>query len=424
MNIVNIIDNKRLNNKLTYEELDFVVTNFINNQISSEQMSALLMTMDLNGMSEEEIFDLTDILIKKNEITLFGGIEGNLVDNVSVDEYGDPTTIVLFSLLASCGCKVGKISSKEYEYTNNLIEKLQAIPGFNINMNIDDFVNQINNIGISLIESSSTVSSINEKICTLTKSIGVTNSIPLMASFIMSKKISEGCKKIIINIKVGEDGLLSSVKEAEELSDLMVKIGKIYGVEVVCVLTNSYIILGSSFGNSLEIKEVIDTIQGQGPKNLTNLAIVLSSYLLAMDKNISFDEAKLSVIQNIRSGNAYNKFLELIRYQQGDINKVTTSDKLFSIKSPKTGFISKINISSLQNVVCKIGGKKQVDTDSIDHSVGIVLSKQVGDYVVENEELAKVYLNEHDLGINEIIDCFEIDNSAGKIEPLIIKIIK
>lgn len=424
MNIIDIINKKRLSEELVHDEIKFAVMGFVNGEIADYQMSSLLMAIVLNGMTEQETFDLTDIMINSGETVDLSTIDGNVVDKHSTGGVGDKTTLVLAPLLAACGTKIAKMSGRGLGFTGGTIDKLESIAGFETEIDFDQFINQVNSIGVSVVGQMNNLVPADKKIYALRDVTGTVESIPLIASSIMSKKIASGANKIVIDVKVGSGALMKNVESAKNLSNLMIKIGKKYDREVVCVLTNMDFPLGNAVGNALEVKEAIDTLQGIGPKDLTNLVIVLASYLISMDKNISLEEAKALAIQNIRNGNAYKKFEELVDAQKGDINSIKISDKVFSIKSAKTGFVARIDALKIGNLTNKIGAGRTNKNDIIDHSVGIVLSKKVGDYVVENEELAKVYLNEKDLSLNEIIGCFEIEESVGQIEPLIKCVIK
>ena len=424
MNMIDIINKKRLKETLSYEEIQYAVMGFVNGDIPDYQMSSLLMAIVLNGMTDQEIFDLTDIMINSGEQINLEKIEGNVVDKHSTGGVGDKTTVVLVPLLASCGTKIAKMSGRGLGFTGGTIDKLESISGFEVAMDFENFINQVNSIGAALVGQMSNLVPADKKMYALRDVTGTVASIPLIASSIMSKKIASGANKIVLDVKVGNGALMTNIEQAKELSEMMIKIGKKYNREVVCILTDMDSPLGNAVGNSLEVKEAIETLQGHGPEDLTNLVIVLASYLISMDRGISLEEAKALTIQNIRNGNAYNKFLELVSAQKGDINDIKVSNKIFSIKSPKTGFVIKIDALGIGNLAHKMGAGRTNKEDKIDHSVGITLSKKVGDYVVENEELAKVYLNEKDLSLNEILKCFEIGESLGKVNPLIKKIIK
>ena len=424
MNIIDIINKKRLGLELTYEEISYAIMGFVNEEIPDYQISSLLMAIVLNGMSDKETFDLTEVMLNSGEKISLNKVEGNVVDKHSTGGVGDKVTLVLAPLLASCGTKIAKMSGRGLGFTGGTIDKLESIPGFETTMNFDEFINQVNSIGVAVIGQMNNLVPADKKIYALRDVTGTVESIPLIASSIMSKKIASGADKIVIAVKVGNGALINTIDKARELSKMMIKIGKKYNKEVVCILSDMNSPLGNSIGNALEVKEAIETLKGNGPKDLTGLVILLASYLISMDKGVSLDDAKLMTIQSIRNGNAYNKFVEFVNAQKGNINEIKVSDKVFSIKSPKTGFICEIDALALGNIVKKIGGGRINKKDKIDYTVGVVLSKKIGDYVVENEELAKVYLNKKDLVLNEIINCFKIENSVGKINPLIKEIIK
>ena len=290
--------------------------------------------------------------------------------------------------------------------------------------NFDEFINQVNSIGVAIVSQMGNLVPADKKIYALRDVTGTVESIPLIASSIMSKKIASGANKIIIDVKVGQGALMKNLDQARKLSELMIKIGRRYNREVVCVLTDMDSPLGNAIGNAVEVKEAIDTLQGHGPEDVTSLVILLAGYLISLDKGISLEEAKGLASDNLNNGKAYNKFLELVNAQKGNINDIRVSEKVFSIKSPKSGFISGIDALQLGTLVNKIGAGRNTKDDQIDYTVGIVLSKKVGDYVVENEELAKVYLNDKDLGLNEILNCFKIEDMIGEISPLVKEIIK
>ena len=424
MNIVEIINKKRIKETLSYDELTYAIMGYVDGNVTDYQMSALLMAIVLNGMFKEEIFNLTDIMINSGDRINLDCINGNVVDKHSTGGVGDKTTIVLAPLLASCGVKVAKMSGRGLGFTGGTIDKLESIDGFEVTMDLNSFISQVNSIGVAIVSQMGNLVPADKKIYALRDVTGTVESIPLIASSIMSKKIASGADKIIIDVKVGNGALMKNIDSARELANTMIEIGKKYDREVVCFLTNMNSPLGCAVGNSLEVIEAIDTLQNKGPKDLTELVIELSSYLVSMDKNISLEEAKKLVINNLNNGSAYNKFLELVTAQHGDINKITVSDKVFSIKSSKSGLVKSINALEIGNIANKIGAGRTTKDDKIDHGVGILLSKKVGDYVLENEELAKVYLSDKDLAINEIIDCFEIVESLGATEPLILEIIK
>ncbi|MBE6151695.1 MAG: thymidine phosphorylase [Firmicutes bacterium] len=423
MNIRSIINRKRLKEQLSYKEIEYAMKGFLNNDIPDYQMSSLLMAIAINGLDEQEIMDFTDVIINCCQVKELNNYEYNIVDKISVGGISDNVSLILASLVASCDTKFAKIDFSSSGYNDGIIDKVESISGFTPVMSIQEYDNQINNVGVVIgkIDKLIPVYSRIYKLCDITSTL---SSIPLFVSMMMSKEIIGGVNKVLIEINIGQDELIKNIGEAKLLSETFIKIGKKYNVEVICILIDMNAFLGNSLGNSLEIKEAIETLQGNGPKDLTNMVVAMGSYLISMDKKIPLEKSKDLVIQNIKNGNAYNKFLELVKKQQGNINDIPISNKVFSIKSSKTGFVTKIDTKAVENIIKQIGAGRKELADAIDHTVGMVLSKKVGDYVIENEELAKVYLNKIDLSLNQVLSCFEIGETLGQIEPLIKEIIK
>jgi len=423
MNIRSIINRKRLKEQLSYKEIEYAMKGFLNNDIPDYQMSSLLMAIAINGLDEQEIMDFTDVIINCCQVKELNNYEYNIVDKISVGGISDNVSLILASLVASCDTKFAKIDFSSSGCNDGIIDKVESISGFTPVMSIQEYDNQINNVGVVIgkIDKLIPVYSRIYKLCDITSTL---SSIPLFVSMMMSKEIIGGVNKVLIEINIGQDELIKNIGEAKLLSETFIKIGKKYNVEVICILIDMNAFLGNSLGNSLEIKEAIETLQGNGPKDLTNMVVAMGSYLISMDKKIPLEKSKDLVIQNIKNGNAYNKFLELVKKQQGNINDIPISNKVFSIKSSKTGFVTKIDTKAVENIIKQIGAGRKELADAIDHTVGMVLSKKVGDYVIENEELAKVYLNKIDLSLNQVLSCFEIGETLGQIEPLIKEIIK
>ena len=422
MNIIDIIVKKKNKEELTKEELEFAINGYLNNTVKDYQMSSLLMAIVINGMSLEETINLTDIMINSGE-TIDLGIDG-IVDKHSTGGVGDKTTLILAPLVASVGVKVAKMSGRGLGHTGGTIDKLESIRGFNVSLSKEDFVKQVNEIGVSIISQTGNIAPADKKIYALRDVTGTTESIPLIASSIMSKKIASGAKYIVIDVKVGNGALMKNIEDAKSLATTMIEIGKRYDRTVVCVLTNMDIPLGHNIGNGLEVVESIECLKGNGPKDLEDLVLELGSIMVSLSKNISKEKAYLLLKDNLYNNKAYSKFEELVKYQNGDINNIDISDKVISVKSNKEGFINKINTLKLGEIVKNIGGGRMNKEDSIDYGVGIVVSKKVGQPIFENEEIAKVYLRNIDVKVNDILDCFDIEEEYLKKQPLILEVIK
>ena len=424
MTIERIIDKKRLNYRLTKEELAFAVNGFVNGEIKDYQMSALLMAITINGMTDEETINLTEIMLNSGDKIDLSSIKGIKVDKHSTGGVGDKTTLVLIPLVASLGVPVAKMSGRGLGHTGGTIDKIESIKNFNVKLNMDDFINQVNNIGVALVSQTGNLVPADKKMYALRDVTATVESIPLIASSIMSKKLASGADKIVLDVKVGAGSLMKTYSEAKRLAELMVKIGNHHGRETVCVLTSMSEPLGNAIGNALEVKESIDTLKGKGPKDLHELVLKLGSIMVSLSKNISEEEAYNMLEENLNNGKAYDKFVELVEAQGGDINKVEVSDKCISIKAKKTGVIGDINAYKMGEIVRDMGAGRLTIDDEIDHGVGIVLSKKVGDFVLENEELLKIYIGNKDVNINDILDCYSSSEHFFDKSPLIIEVIK
>lgn len=424
MNIVDIINKKRLKQNLTREEIEYAVMGYINGDVKDYQESSLLMAIVLNGMSDEEIFALTDIMLNSGDKIDLSSIKNIKVDKHSTGGVGDKTTLILGPLVASTGVPFAKMSGRGLGHTGGTIDKLESIKGFQVNLENSHFLEQVNQIGISIVSQTGNLVPADKKLYALRDVTGTVSSIPLIASSIMSKKLASGADKIVIDVKVGNGALMTNIEDARKLANTMVKIGKNYDKQTICVLTNMNEPLGNNIGNGLEVLESIDVLKGKGPSDLKNLVISLGSIMVSLGKNIDIEIAQKEVLENLNNGKAYNKFLELVKYQKGDINNISLSDKFISIKCQQSGFINKIDTLKIGELVRNIGAGRLNKDDVIDYGVGFILNKKVGDYILENEELLKIYINKKDLNLEDIYSAFEISNHSLEKEPLIYEIIK
>lgn len=424
MNIIEIIEKKKNRGILTYEEIEYAVMGYVNKEIEDYQMSSLLMAIVLNGMTNQETFDLTDVMLNSGEKIDLSDIEGIIVDKHSTGGVGDKTTLILAPLVASMGIKIAKMSGRGLGHTGGTIDKLESIEGFKVNLTDKEFIEQVNKVGCSVISQTKNIVPADKKLYALRDVTGTVDSIPLIASSIMSKKLASGADIIVIDVKVGNGALMKTIDSATKLANLMIKIGKKYDKEVVCVLSNMEEPLGKNIGNGLEVIESIETLKGKGPKDLTTLVLTLSSILVSLSFNITEEEARLKLIENIKNGKALEKFNEFVKAQGGNIEKIALCDNVVSIKSAKDGFIKSIDTYKLGEIARSIGAGRLNKDDEIDYGVGLVINKKVGDYLFENEELLKIYCKDTDISINEITNCFEIVDKKVEKNKLIIDIIK
>lgn len=423
MNIIDIILKKKNKEELTEEEIKYVVEGFTNGSICDYQMSSLLMAITINDMTDNEVIYLTKyMMLSGNTIDL--SFLNNVVDKHSTGGVGDKTTLIIAPIVAACSCKVAKMSGKGLGYTGGTIDKLESIPGFRTNLSKDEFIHEIEDIGMAITSQTDDVALADKKIYALRDVTGTTESIPLIASSIMSKKIASGSKKLVIDLKVGEGALVKDIESARRLGNLMIKIGKENGMEVICLLTNMNIPLGNNVGNSLEVLEAINTLYYNKESNLQKLCISLASYMVSLGRNISYEEANNMVLDVIRSKKAYNKFLEFVLYQHGDITKLPKSNKIYEIKSDTSGYLTDISSLEIAKLSMHLGAGRQNKDDKIDYSAGIIINKNINDYVNINDTILTLYTNK-DVPLFDKNKLFKIsDNINNDNSSLIYEIIK
>lgn len=423
MNIIDIILKKKNKEELTEEEIKYVVEGFTNGSICDYQMSSLLMAITINDMTDNEVIYLTKyMMLSGNTIDL--SFLDNVVDKHSTGGVGDKTTLIIAPIVAACSCKVAKMSGKGLGYTGGTIDKLESIPGFRTNLSKDEFIHEIEDIGMAITSQTDDVALADKKIYALRDVTGTTESIPLIASSIMSKKIASGSKKLVIDLKVGEGALVKDIESARRLGNLMIKIGKENGMEVICLLTDMNIPLGNNVGNSLEVLEAINTLYYNKESNLQKLCVCLASYMVSLGKGISYEEANNMVLDAIRSKKAYNKFLEFVLYQHGDITKLPKSNKIYEVKSDISGYLTDISSLEIAKLSMHLGAGRQNKDDKIDYSAGIIINKNINDYVNINDTILTLYTNK-DVPLFDKNKLFKIsDNINNDNSSLIYEIIK
>lgn len=406
MNIVDIINKKRVNKELTHEELDYAFNGYLNGTVKDYQMSSLLMAICINGMTDEETFDLTDIFIKSGDVLDLSSIPGVKVDKHSTGGVGDKVTLIIGPIVASCGVPVPKMSGRGLGHTGGTIDKLESIKGFNTNLTEEEFINQIKKIGFAVTGQTKNLCPMDKVIYALRDVTGTVASIPLIATSIMSKKIAGGADKILLDVKVGDGALMKTRKDAEELVSIMERIGKAHHRDVMCEITDMNIPLGHNIGNSLEVIEAMDTLQGRKGR-LYDLCLDISSNMISISKGISYDEAKKEATEALTSGRAFKKFEEFVKMQGGDLSSLEVSTKTIDIISNKKGTLKNISALALGELSVSLGAGRRTKEDSIDHSVGIVVHKDVGDKVNVGDKLATLYVKDKNLNLNPD-DYFEI----------------
>ena len=403
--ILDIINKKRLGKELNYRELDYFFNGYLNGDVADYQMSSLLMAICINGMSDEEVFALTKIFIDSGDVLDFSDIPGIKVDKHSTGGIGDKTTLVIVPIVAACGGTVIKMSGRGLGYTGGTIDKLESIPGYKINLTDNQIKKQVHEIGYVITGQTADLVPMDKAVYSLRDVTATVSSIPLIASSIMSKKIAGGADKILIDIKVGNGALITNKDDAHKLSRLMKEIGKFYVREVRTIISDMNVPLGSCVGNALEVLEAIDVLKGkESNNNFYNLCVELATDMVSMSLELPVEEARDKVIDSLKDGSSYKKFLELVEYQKGDINKLSVSNKIYKLKSEKTGVIKKINALEIGKLSAKLGSSKEHIDDKINYGVGVKLNKFVGDSIKKGDVLAYLYYDKKlpDIDIDKI----------------------
>ena len=424
MYIVDLIEKKKNNKSLTKDEIKYIINSYVKDEIKDYQMSSLLMAICINGLSSEETFYLTEAMLESGNIIDLSSIKGIKVDKHSTGGVGDKTTLIIAPIVASLGVPIAKMSGRGLGYTGGTIDKLESIPGFNVNININDFIDQVKKINVCIGTTTKEVAPADKKIYALRDVTGTVSSMALIAASIMSKKLATGADKILLDVKYGKGALIKNVKEAIELAKLMVYIGNNHGKETKALITNMDIPLGNMIGNGLEVKEAIEILNGKGNKDLRDLCIVISTYMVSMSKNIDYITAQGEVLKSIRTKSAYNKFLELIKYQGGNLDLISISPNVFEVKTSKSGYINDIDALKIAEICQRLGSGRMYKEDDIDYGVGIEIIKNIGEYVNIEDIIAKVYIGNKTINYNEVIDAFIIEQEKKSKKPIIYGIVK
>lgn len=428
-----IIHKKRNGGELSEEEIRFFIEGYTDESIPDYQAAALCMAVYFRGMTPKETSILTLAMAESGDQIDLGGIEGFTVDKHSTGGVGDKTSLIVVPIVASCGGKVAKMSGRGLGHTGGTVDKLESIPGFRTELNPDDFIKQVNGIGLCIVGQTGELAPADKKLYALRDVTATVESIPLIASSIMSKKLAAGSKGIVLDVKTGSGAFMKTVEESENLAKEMVAIGKSAGRSVTAVITNMDIPLGDSVGNSLEVIEAIKTLKGEGESDLTEVCLTLAAQMLSMvtgeDEKTCYSMAKGA----IDNGLAINKLREMISAQGGNANVV---DDYSLFKQPKytaeifsecDGYIEHTDAEKIGIASVILGAGREKKGDPIDPSAGIVLKKKTGDYVKKGEPLAVFYTDDEgkiEGAKQEFLDAFIFGDERTQPQKLIYKIIK
>lgn len=425
MRAIDIIKKKQNKEELTYNEIEYMVNSYVKGRINDNTMGDFIWAIYYMGLSMDETYYLTDVMIRSGEVIDLSSINKPIVDKHSTGGVGDKITLIVSPIVAASGVCVPKMSGRGLGLTGGTVDKLESISGYKLNLSRKAFLESLNDIGCAVISQSERIALADKKIYALRNQIGAVDSIPLIASSIMSKKIASGSNIIVIDLKVGKGAFMKNVKEATKLAQTMVKIGKYYDKKVICTLSDMNIPLGKNIGNVLEVKETIDFFDGKYDKRLYDLSVYISSLMISSAKKISIKKSRELVLNLLDSGHARNKFYSWIKYQGGNIKKLKEKAKKLQVLSPKTGYVNNIDAVKLSQLVFDLGAGRVLKTDKIDYACGVVLNKQLGDKIKEGELLATIYYNKKvDNMDNILIDSFKIEKKKRKNKKIIIKTIK
>lgn len=431
MRMIDIIEKKRDGKSLTKEEIEFFVNGYTHGEVPDYQASSLAMAIFFQDMNDEERAALTMSMVNSGEKIDLSDINGIKVDKHSTGGVGDTTTLVLAPLVAAVGVPVAKMSGRGLGHTGGTIDKLESVKGFNVEISEKDFIKLVNDNQVGVIGQSGNLTPADKKLYALRDVTGTVNSIPLIASSIMSKKIAAGADAIVLDVKTGSGAFMKTLDDAEALAHAMVRIGNNVGRNTMAIISDMSQPLGNAIGNALELKEAIATLKGNGPKDLTELVLTLGSQMVVLaEQATSLDEARQMLIDAIKTGKALNKFKTFLSNQGGDDSIVDSPEKLPSakyqveFKAKKDGYITEIIANEIGVASMMLGAGRQTKEDVIDLGVGIVLNKKVGEHVEKGENILTIHTNTKE--IDDIL--YKLDNSItieskGEAPTLIHKII-
>lgn len=401
MNIIEIIEKKKIKQELSTEEINYFVNGFTNDEIPDYQISSLLMAIVLNGMNDRETFDLTNAMLHSGEIVDMSRLDGIVVDKHSTGGIGDSTTLALAPILACCGVYVAKMSGRGLGFTGGTIDKLESIPNFDTALSEDEFFDVVKRVGCAVIGQTANLAPADKKLYALRDVTGTINSIPLICGSIMSKKLASGANTILLDVKYGSGAFMPTAELATELAQKMVEIGTRAGKNIGALITDMDQPLSDHVGNSLEIIGIIDVLNGKQNRLYREIREV-ATRLLTLTGKYDMNSAQIAFQDAIDSGKALNKFAEMVSAQHGDQSYILSPSKFVLGKqkplyAQRDGYVSKIVAKDIGNAVTVLGGGRLTKTDVIDFSVGVVMNVQLGSVVKKGDLLCTIYHNDKGL---------------------------
>ena len=434
MNILEIIEKKRDKKELSKEEIEYFIEGYTHDKIADYQAAALIMAIYLNGMTKQETTDLTIAMANSGEKLDLSSLNEVIVDKHSTGGVGDKVSLILLPLVASLGVPVAKMSGRGLGFTGGTVDKLESIPGYQTGIDIHNFVENVEKVGISMISQTLNLAPADKKIYGLRDSISCVESIPLIASSIMSKKIASGAQKIVLDVTCGSGAFMQSKERAEELANEMIEIGNLANRETVCVLTNMDEPLGYAVGNSLEVIEAIQFLKGDMPKDVKEVVLELGAYMVQLaGKGEDIEDNKARLLNNIENGKGYEKFIQLVENQGGDAsyirdtNQFPKANYIENVYSQKSGYIQSMHAKEIGKIVCDLGAGRIRKEDSIDNTVGIILNKKVSDKVEKEDLLVTIYANSKEKleeAKKKLLEVIKIEEQEIEKPKMILEIMK
>jgi len=418
MRMVDLIIKKREKEELTKEEIDFIIEGYTKKEIPDYQMSAFLMAVYFQGMTKEEATNLALAMANSGDVFNLDSINGVKVDKHSTGGVGDKVSIVLGPLMAACGAKVAKMSGRGLGHTGGTLDKLESIKGFNVEMNEQQFIKQVNDIGLALIGQSDNITPADKYIYALRDVTGTVPAIPLIASSIMSKKLASGADVICLDVKTGSGAFLETIDEAKELAQLMVDIGNLANKKMSAIITNMDSPLGNNIGNALEIKEAIDMLKGEGPEDLKVVVYEICKQLLIAAEIATEKNAEELLDERINNGQAFDKLVEMVEAQGGDKEVILNPELLPKAKNKipfiayKSGFIEEMDTEKIGVAAMLLGAGRKTMDDKIDMAVGLEFVNKVGSYVNKDDVIC--YLHANDKGVDQALEILQDSLKIGK----------
>ena len=433
MNIQEIIGKKRDRLVLNKEEISYFVSEYTNGNVTDYQAAALVMAIYINGMDKEETTTLALEMSKSGDVLDLSEISKNVIDKHSTGGVGDKITLVLMPIIASLGIPVAKMSGRGLGFTGGTVDKLESIPGYRTELNINEFIENVKKTGISVIGQTANLTPADKKLYALRDTINCVGSMPLIASSIMSKKIAAGANKIVLDVTVGSGAFMKNKEDAITLSNMMKDIGSLADRETVCVLTNMNEPVGHAVGNTLEIIETIECLKGNIPEDIKEIITTIGSYIIKLSgKSEDLEENKKMILENIYNGKAYNKFLELVKSQNGNIEYIENTEKfekakyIIPVVADKDGYVEELNAEKVGLISVSLGAGRVKKEDDIDKAVGIILNKKIADEVKVGDILGFIHANDEQKGkdaVEQLKDTYKITELEVQKERIILGVI-